>query len=122
MCHFNSGLKQDVVSSLIAFNCDLYSAYQTGLIRALLPPPTAPKTLSVMEIIHFIPTLIYVFECICITFIYTIVLVFNIIFWYNKLFTYTISNTPLTIGAIFSVFLGYDEQVQDLDIRLECGK
>ena len=75
-----------------------------------------------MEIKHFIPTLIYAFECICITFIHTTLLVFKIFFWYDKLFTYTISNSPLTIGAIFSVFLGYDEQLQDLDIQLQCGQ
>jgi energy-converting hydrogenase Eha subunit E len=28
----------------------------------------------------------------------------------------------LTIGVVFSVFLGYDEHLQDLVVRLQCGQ
>jgi hypothetical protein len=77
---------------------------------------------SLMKIKYFTSTLIYVFEYICIILFTTIVLLFNFYFCYNTLFTDTISNIPLTIGFIFSVFLGYDEQFQDLDIRLQCGQ
>jgi len=45
---------------------------------------------------------------------------FIIFFWFNKLFTDTISNIPLNIGVIFSVFHTYDNQLQDLDTRLQC--
>ena len=75
-----------------------------------------------MKIKYFISTLIYVFEYIYIILFTTILLLFKIYFFYNTLFTDTISNIPFTIGFIFSVFLGYDEQFQDLDIRLQCGQ
>ena len=115
---FKSGLKQDGASSLFAFNCDLYSHYE--ICFSVLPSPL--QKLPLMKIKYFISTLIYVFEYICITFTYTIVLLFNIYFCYKTLFTDTVSNIPLTVGVILSVFIGYDEQLQDLDIRLKCGQ
>jgi hypothetical protein len=47
-----------------------------------------------------------------ITFIYNIVLLLNILFRYNTLFTYTIKNILLIIG---SVFLGPDEHLQGFE-------
>ena len=64
-----------------------------------------------MKIKYFISTLIYAFDYICTTFIYTVLLLFNIYVCYNTLFTDTIINIPLTVGVILSVFIGYDEQL-----------
>ena len=75
-----------------------------------------------MKVKYFISTLIYVFDYICITFIYIILLLFNIFFCYNTLVTYTISNIPLIIGVIFSEFLRHEEHLQGLDVRLQCGQ
>jgi len=62
-----------------------------------------------------------VLEYINITCIYNIN--FFIIFCkFSTLFTDTNNNIPLTIGVIFSVSVGYDEQLQDFDILLQCGQ
>jgi len=65
-----------------------------------------------MKINYFIfSLLIYVLEYIYITFIYNMKF-FSIFFMYFTLFTDTISNIPLTIAVIFSVFLEPDEHWQ----------
>jgi hypothetical protein len=55
--------------------------------------------------------LMYVSECIFITFIYNIVSFLNILLGYNTLFTSKSKNT-LIIGIVFIVFLGPDECLQ----------
>ena len=44
----------------------------------------------------------------------------SIFFGCSTLFTDTVSNILLRIGVMFSVFLGYGENLQDLDVRLQC--
>ena len=56
-----------------------------------------------------------------ITFIYNMNFL-SIFFGCSTLFTDTVSNILLRIGVMFSVFLGYGENLQDLDVRLQCGQ
>jgi hypothetical protein len=72
-----------------------------------------------MKINYFISTLVIcVLGYIYITFIYNVDF-FSIFFRYNTLFTDAISNIPLSVDVIFSVFLRPDEHLQNLDVRLQ---
>jgi len=51
-----------------------------------------------------------------------IVLFVRILFRYNTLFTCTSNSILLTIGFIYSVFLGPDEQCKILNVRLQCSQ
>jgi hypothetical protein len=56
--------------------------------------------------------LIYILECIFITFIYNIVSFLNILFGNNTLFTNKSKNILVITDIVFSVFLGPDECLQ----------
>jgi len=48
--------------------------------------------------------------------------IFKYILYLHHIFTDTISNIPLTIAVVFSLFLRPDEQLRYLTVRLKCGQ
>ena len=64
----------------------------------------------VKKLLHFHIVDSYIIVCLC-YFIYSIVLLLNILCSYNTQFTVTINSILLIIGTIFSVFLGPDEHL-----------
>ena len=88
------------------------------------PPPHPPihRLCCLWKEVIISPILVLWLEYIFISFIYNILLFWNILLMYNTLFTCTNNNLLLTISLISSMFLRPNEQCKLLNVQLQCGQ